>query len=57
MNCLSHFSMDKPVQEDVDYILEWQESCLMAKVMPMNSELVKIDNPSMALQTLYDIYI
>ncbi|MCI8495304.1 MAG: DUF4422 domain-containing protein [Lachnospiraceae bacterium] len=56
MECLSRFSMEEPVQEDVDYILEQRVSWVMTKVMLMNSEPGIIGNPSMALQTLYDIY-
>lgn len=56
MQCLSHFSQGEAEQEEADYILEKQVSWVMAKVMIMNAGPGVIANPSLAIQTLYEVY-
>lgn len=56
MQCLSHFSQGEVEQEEADYILEKQVSWVMAKVMIMNAGPGVIANPSLAIQTLYEVY-
>ncbi len=56
VECLSHFSRGEVEQQEIDYILEQRVSWIMAKVILMNVNSENIENPSMALQMLYDIY-
>lgn len=56
MECLCRFSRGEGNQEDIDYILERRVSWVMVKVMLLNAEPGAIADPSLALQTVYEIY-
>lgn len=56
LDCLSHFSQGKVLQEDVDYILEKKVSWVMGDVMLLNAEPNVIEDSSRAKQIFHQIY-